>query len=516
MLDLLSSRQVPDAVTPTPAQQALALADKMYWRLRNRRLEIEKNEAYYQGQQKLTFATDEWMKANGARYDGFSDNWCASVVNAIGERTSVIGLKLRDEDPMIKDAEQARRASGLWDQWLVNEMEAQSSQGFLTSFVAKRSYVLVWKDLTTGNSEMTWEHPSNVEIEYDWMNPRKRKAAIKTWVDETNEYMTLYTPTLLYKWQRARILISPLLNPQSIQMEERGYGTFGVWVPRQPKSDNSWPLPNPMKSVPIVEVPNRPLLRGEPVSEIAGVIPIQDTINLFWAYAIFAADSASMPARVLLGAQPPMRQILDDLGNIIGKEVLTMKAMNESRFAVFSGENAKIDQWDAAQLAVFTDVIEIAVGHIAAQTRTPATYLMANKGLSNVSAEGMESSEAGLANKEIEFQRFAGPNIREIFRLTALAQDDTKLSEEVRLSTVVWQDAFVRSPSQMADALLKKKQMGYPLEWILEQDGVDPYDMQRIKDMIADEQNDPQIQAANRALTQVANGASDGAPAGGE
>jgi Phage portal protein, SPP1 Gp6-like len=484
------------------SEEAFNLTETIYWRLRNRRAEIEKQEAYYAGEQSLTFATDEWLKANGARYSEFSDNWCASVVNAIGERTKVTGIKLRGADPMQKDVAANARASQLWDQWNLNELDAQSSQGFLTSFIAKRSYVLVWGD--GADAEVTWEHPANVEIQYDWMQPRKRDAALKTWVDDKTEYATLYTPTHLWKWQRPRRQSTMLYAPQSVQMLETGIGADARWVPREVPGE-VWPLKNPMGAVPIVEVPNRPLLRGEPVSEIAGVIPKQDAINLLWAYLFFAADYASMPARVLLGSAPPMRKILDELGVQVGQEPIELPTLADSRFMVFSGEHAKTSQWDAAKLDVFTDVIEVLVGHIASQTRTPPTYLISKTGMSNVNGEGLKGSEIGLVKKELEFQTFATPAMRDVFSLIAKAQMNQELAREVRLSTIVWQNPEIRSEAQLADALLKKRQTGYPLEYLMELDGIDPYDMARIKSMIEAEALDPQIEAANRQLAAIAN-----------
>jgi hypothetical protein len=460
------------------SKEALALVNKINKRLSARRPEIDMFEQYYAGHQKLTFATDEWLKANGARYSEFSDNWCASVTNAIGERTKVLGIKLRGEDPMVRDIATQRRASGLWDHWLRNQMDAQSSQGFLTSFNAKRSYVMVWGD----DAEITWEHPANVEIEYDWMNPRKRTAALKTWVDESTEYANLYTATELWKFSRPRSTVGMDTQPQSVQMGATNTGNWGAWTLREVAGEPN-PQRNPMGVVPIVEVPNRPMLRGEPVSEIETVIPKQNAVNLLWAYLFFAADYASMPARVLLGASPPMRRIPQSDGTFL-EQPLTMKELNETRFAVFSGEHAKVDQWDAAKLDVFTDVIDILVGHIHSQTRTPPTYLISKVGMSNVSEGGLEGSEIGLVNKQKEFQTFANPAIQEIFRLVALAKGEDSLADEVRMSTIVWKNPEIQNDAQLSDALLKKRQTGYPLEWIMEQDGIDPYDMARIKQML--------------------------------
>lgn len=462
---------------------ALSMVNRIYARLAARRPEIDMFEQFYAGQQSLAFATDEWLRSNGARYSEFSDNWCASVTNAVAEREKVIGIKLRGEDPLVRDAATQKRASGLWDHWLRNQMDAQSSQGFLTTFNAKRSYVLVWGD----DAEITWEHPSNVEIEYDWMNPRKRKAALKTWVDETKEYANLYTADELFKFERPRNSIGLRNQPQSVQMENHGNGAWGAWTAREVAGE-PWPLRNPMGVVPIVEVQNRPMLRGEPVSEIESVIPKQNAVNLLWAYLFFAADYASMPARVLLGATPPMRKIMHDDGVTFHEEPVTMQSLNETRFAVFSGEHAKIDQWDAAKLDVFTNVIDILVGHIFSQTRTPPTYLISKVGMSNVGGDGLEKSELGLIQKALEFQTFANPAMQEIFTLTALAKGEKSLAEEVKLSTIVWKNPAIRSDTQLADAYLKKRQTGYPLEWILEQDGVDPYDMDRIIKMKAREE----------------------------
>lgn len=480
---------------------AVALITKMYWRLAGRRDQIDMFERYYAGDQKLAFATDEWLKANGARYSQFSDNWCASVTNAIGERTKLTGIKLRGEDPLVRDTETLKRASDLWDTWNRNEMAAQSSQGFITSFNSKRSYILVWGD----DAESTWEHPSNVEIEYDWMNPRKRTAALKTWVDETHEYANLYTATELWKFQRPRNTIALQMYPQSVQMENHGFGAWGAWVPREVPGE-VWPLKNPMGVVPIVEVPNRPMLRGEPVSEIEGVIPKQNAINLLWAYLFFAADYASMPARVLMGAKPPMRKVMHDDGVTFHEEQITMQELNETRFAVFSGENASIGQWDPAKLDVFSNEVDVLVGHIFSQTRTPPTYLITKVGMSNVNADGLKASEIGLVKKELEFQTFATPEMREYFRLVALAQGDAKLAEEVRLSTMVWMNPEITSEAQLADSLVKKKSIGYPLEYLMELDGIDPYDMARIQQMIQKESDAAMSFGVQAALTTQMNG----------
>jgi hypothetical protein len=252
-----------------------------------------------------------------------------------------------------------------------------------------------------------------------------------------------------------------------------------------------------------VEIANRPRLLGDPVSEIRGVMPMQDAINLLWAYLFLAADYASMPARVALGTAPPMVPIMDSDGKQIGSRPVDMKDLAEKRLLYLTGENAKIDAWDAARLDVFTDTIEVSVGHIAAQTRTPPHYLVANKGLSNLSGDALTAAEIGLVQKANEFITFTNPALREVLRLVATVLNDQGLAAQARLATIVWKNREIRSESQLADALVKKRQMGYPLEFLMEQEGHDPATIRRVMEMSERELSDPQLMAAMRPFGGV-------------
>nr|WP_246318510.1 phage portal protein [Leifsonia psychrotolerans] len=471
------------------------MVNRIYTRLNARRPAIEKSEEYADGKQPLSFATEEWRKANAARYDGFSDNWCGPVITAEAERLSHTGIKMLGDN----GTEAARI---LWEQWLLNEMEMQSSQGFVTSLTTGRSFVSVWGD-KNDQPQVTWEHPSNVEIEYDWENPRLRKAALKTWLDETTEYATLYTADALWKFERPRERSKDDRESQAQQGRVKASADDG-WIPRE-VSGETWPLNNPIGDVPVVEIPNRPRLGGDPLSEIAGVIPMQDFINLLWAYLALSADYASMPARVVLHQGPPKMPILDSNGQKIGEKAIEIKDLAEKRLLYLSGEDTAIDSWAAADLKVFTDAIEIGVGHIASQTRTPPTYLISKTGMSNVNGEGLKASEIGLVKKTMEFQRGVAPALREVYRLIALALGDQALARQARLSTISWASAEIRSDAQLADALVKLKSIGFPLEYLMELYGLGPVEIERILAMREQELLDPQLAAATRELTHLGN-----------
>ncbi len=468
------------------ADAARKLTQRIYVRLNNRRPEVDSFEAYYEGKQPLSFATEEWRKANAERYAGFSDNWCGTVVNAEAERLNPVGV-----------TNLPKRAAGmLWDQLQMNEFDAQFSQGVVTALTARRCFAIVWGD-ADDNSVVTFEHPSNVEIEYDWENPRKRVAAVKTWVDEESEFATLFTADEVFKWVRPRESVIDETDPLADQ-KRLEFASTGGWMERVTPNE-VWPIRNPLGEVPVVEIQNRPTLKGDPLSEIQGVVPMQDFINLLWAYLMLAADYASMDARVMLSSEPPKIPVLDKDGKQIGTRPVEMKDLREKRLLSITGENARIDSWQAAKLDIFTDAIEVAVGHIAAQTRTPPHYLVTNKGLSNLSGDALTAAEIGLNKKAGEFITFTDPQLREVLRLVALVKGDDKLAQQVRLARIQWQNPEIRSEGQLADALLKKSQIGWPFEELLSEYGKSPADIRRIMKL-----RQAELDAAVGAGVQVA------------
>jgi hypothetical protein len=480
---------------PLSAAEALAKTQKLYETVVGRRAFVAAADEYYRGKQKLRFASDKWSEYHAARYRDFCDNWCHPVANSPNERLRVDGFRLSD------DPEQSSAEKDLWRDWQANDMEAQSSQGFLASIISGRSFVLTWG---TSDDEpvTTWERADQVAIAYDPEIPGKATASIKTWIDGSLEFATLYTDDEVWKWQRP--YIENKITSYDGAPPRAGnffYTTAGLavpntmgkgWEPRQAADDNSWPLPNPLGVQPMVELPNRPVLGGEPISDIAGTMAMQDAINLLWAYLFTAADFASMPARVVMGQEPPKIPILDATGQKVGEQVVDLKKIAQDRILWLTGENSKIGQWDAAKLDVFTGVIETAVTHIAAQTRTPPHYLVLGKGMVNVNAEGMKTAETGLVMKTKEIQLFLTPPTRGVFQRMALVRGNDAVAKEARFGVVEWKDAENHSEAQLVDALVKLQTIGFPFPWLAERYGLSQTELTRVLAMRKTEQeNDP-------------------------
>jgi hypothetical protein len=478
---------------PLTTEQALAVTKRLHATVVDRQDFVRVVEEYYRGQQALKYASAKWREFHGNRYAGFADNWCAPVANTPNERLRVDGFRL-DDDPEQSDAEK-----GLWKDWQLNGMEAQSSQGFLHGLIARRSYVKVWG---TSDDEpiATWERADQMTIEYDPARPGVGRYDLKTWVDGDIEYATMSTPDEVWKWKR------PYKGPGQgglVATDGKPLSSRGTWEAHQPADDDRWPIDNPMGVITGVEMPNRPLLGAEPLSEIEGTMAMQDAINLLWAFLFTQADFASMPARVVMGQEPPKLPILDATGQQIGERAVDLKKLAEDRILWLTGKDTKIGQWDAAKLDVFSSVIEIAVTHIAAQTSTPATRLVLGKGMVNVSADGMRAAETGQVMKVREMQLFLTPPVRGVFQRFALVRDQKDLAEKCRLGTVGWRDAENHSEAQRVDALQKLDAIGFPFAWIAERYGLSPSDVARVLEMKAKEREDDPLLEAARQLPAV-------------
>lgn len=454
-------------------EQAHAILDKLATELRNRQTDIESLDGAYRGEHKLSFASDDFREYFGSRYAKFSDNWCGIVADAPHERLEVTGIRLKGDDNGDDD---------LWDSWRENDADAYSDLAMLDAIISKRAFALVW-GTEDGDPRITWEHPSQCIVSYD-PETRARVAGAKVWADDTHEFATLYLADEIWKFQRSRVQSS---------LELPAHMLDGGWEPRA-----EGVIDNPLGKVPLVELANRPRLIGEPVSDIAGVLPMQHSINLFWSYLFAGADEATLGQRVIIGGEMPTVPVLNAEGVEIGTRPIDIKKFSRGRALWLEDPTTKIEQWTPAKLDVFTNEIEIMVGHIAAQTRTPAHYLLIGGTIANVSGDAMKALETGLVKRTEEKTQHFGRAIRDVFELVALVKDDTAKAAAVRSGRVLWKDIENRSDAQRADALSKKKEIGYPLRYLLELDGLSPTEIDRVMGMVADEAMDPILERVLR------------------
>lgn len=435
--------------------QARELTDQLETELYDRAPDAERLTDYYEGWQPLRFASSEFREYFADRYRDFSDNWVQVVADAPVERLEVTGFQLPG---------QQRADPDLYRVWQANGLDADSQLGFTGAVIASRSFVLVWGNPDDESTpEVTFEDASQCVVAYEPGSRRKRAAALKWWQDGSREFANLYMPDEVWKFER------PLQRQTETLPLAMAQDSLREWQPR-PSEPN--PIPNPMGQVPMVELQNRPLLIRYPVSDVRSVVPLQDAVNILWANLFTAADFAAFPQRVVLGAQPPKTPVFNEAGDIIGEQAIDLGEFNVRRLLWLEDENAKTAEWTAAQLDNYITVIDEAVGHIAAQTRTPQHYLVGK--MANLSSDALIAAEAGLVKRCQEKQLWFGQSLREVNVLIALAQGKKTKAKSIRSGRVLWKDTESRSQAQLTDALAKLKSIGFPFEWVAAQYGLTP------------------------------------------
>ncbi|MFJ9318797.1 phage portal protein [Streptomyces globisporus] len=448
---MLTLRGVAVALSP------LEDLNNLYAKMKRRAATAEIWSNYYNGDVPLKFASPEFKNQTGELFDNFSDNWSQVVPDATVERMVPIAFRLND----------GTIDSAAWDAWRRNECDVEVGLAFLEALIAGRSYGLVWKPDGI-NTEITFHDVRQAIVEYVPGKRRARRAGLLVWKDGGQERASLFYPDAVFLWVRET------------------QNSFGFALGNDAGWISAGVLANPLGAVPLVALENRARLRGKPTSEIASVAPLQDAANTLWAHLLTAADERAVPARAVLGMDRPTKEILDEEGEVIGEEDLPIDRFRRDRLLWLEREGAQIAEFSAADLTNYTSVIETAVRHIAAQTRTPPSYLTGE--MVNVSADALVASEAGLVAKVQERQRYFGASLRELMRLEALAAGDPARAEALSMGSVVWRDAQFRSEAQYADALTKYRAINVPDEALWERmPDTTPEEIERWKSMRADQ-----------------------------
>lgn len=371
--------------------------------------------------------------------------WASLAVDSVLDRLEVGGIRTGD-----KQADQ-----DLWRMvWQANAMDSESKLGHQSVMTNGRAYATIWPD-ADGNPEVVLDSSEQMIVMYaeGRHQPRHRIAALRYWSDEDDsdrKYMTLYRADGLYKFVEAREQADRdehvKVGGTYFKMREE-IGRDGLVEP--------WPLENPFRVVPVVEIAtNRQLQAGSfPYArgEFSHCLGLLDRINLLTFLGLVVAVWMGFPLRYMIGD----KILRDDDNNPIppfeGKP---------NELAQIENPAAKIGQLEAADrknLSIFDELSQFA-----AVTKTPAHYFPNSTGLSNISADMIRALEGGLHAKVDGIHKpFVGQGTEEVLRVGGLMLPSP--IEVPPEASIWWIDKQSRSLAEAADAAGKLKDILPPL-----------------------------------------------------
>lgn len=403
---------------------------------------------YYDSENKnLSYAQKKFSEIFGDLFIGWRDNFCPLIVDSISERLRIQGFRMGPEEAADKDA---------GDIWQRNSMDAESNAGHIDSLMAGSSVIGVWGD-EDDEPVMVPESSEDVVVQYEPGSRRKRIASMKQYTDDWGvEHATLWLPGRVYKTTRG--------------------GHDRRWVP--PGNGER----NPLGLIPHVPLLNRTRLKQEPFSELAAVIPVQDAINKVAADALVASEFAAFPQRILAGIEQPGDDATDSELEQARQEMIRAYI---DRILTLDSPDAKWGQFEAADLKNYVVLIDMLVQHMASQSRVPFHYFLLNGGQAP-SGESITAAEAGLVAKARERMLHFGESWEEAMRLAFLVKGDMSRASAYS-AEVIWADPEYRSKAQLADSLLKMKELGVPERQLQEEYGYTPTQILRFAQMREEE-----------------------------
>lgn len=453
--------QSPDSGTPE------WWLKRLLGRLRVAAAQAREYEEFHEGQQRLAFASDKFAEVFGRRYARLPSNFMPLVVNAEKDRLIVQGFRF------------ANRQAGdpaTWGVWQENQLDAESQIAHEIALVKGQAFALVTPQ-AGATPLITIEDPTETIVESAPGNRRLRQAALKVYRDDEDRMRAyLYTAEAIYRYRSDKALSGDTTNTwESIRWE--AYADAG----------EDFPITNPLGTVPVIPLTNRPRRDGSGRSEIASIMGNQNAINKLRFDALVASEFVAFPQRWATNIDIP-----EDPDT--GKPIAPFKPGVDTLWAVrrpTPEESAEygdrlpvpaFGQFPAADLAAYFKSIDSELGLMVAASATPYYYLFGSPTSVPPTGESIKSSEAALVKKIAAQELHFGEGWEETMRLALIASNQTAKARTD--GEVIWADAETRNEGARTDSILKQFQAGLlPEEFALEELGYSPQAIARIRQL---------------------------------
>ena len=446
---------VLDVVRATPDSLDLDLIeaqrDRLLDRLRVQRIHAAELWQWYEGRQPLPSVASRYAPAYKLLLELSRTPWARLVVDAIAERLHVSGFRSGNATPAEDEA--------AWNVFRDSSLDADEWLVYTEALITGVGYVSVSQ--REGEADVTIAPESAFEVTHEPEpgNRRDVAAALKlypaSWTG-TTFVVELYRPEATYVW----------LGESS---QSLGDGVFPIDEPAKRhtiewQDDDPFETPNSAGIVPVVPFENRATVLGGGVSELEDCVSILRRIDKLTLDKLMTSEFASFRQRWATGLEVPR----DETGNPVEPFSAAV-----SKLWVSENPETKFGSFDASDLDPYLKAIDADIAALAAISRVPAHYLIQSSLANPPSAESLLAGESGLVAKVRERQRRFGESWEQTMRLAFALSNEPDFASDTRLE-VVWTDAEMRNPAQVADAAVKLQSIGVPQEALWEYIGATP------------------------------------------
>jgi len=383
--------------------------------------ELKTNNAYYDSThrpQAIGMATPVEMQKLLA-----SIGWCRVYLDSIEERLNLQGFRL---------AGAGKADDKLWKWWQANKLDEFAGLGHREALKHGRAYVAISvPDKNDPLADKTCPiirvfSPAEMYAEIDRRNDRVKWAirVIDSSTGETNEIgqqlpnvVTLYMPMFTAVYER---------------------GVNG-WVETE-RVDHKLGI------VPVVPLLNRTNLNDvHGTSEISNELrDVTDVASRTMMNMAATMELMAIPQRLLFGVDRD--ELMKQSGGSTYQAYI-------ARILAFTDENAQAQQFQAAELRNFTEVMQELTKQAATYTGLPPQYLSFSSD-NPASAEAIRSSESRLVTKCERKATIFGSAWEQVMRIAMLVMGETLPEGAYRMESI-WGDPATPTFAAQADAVTK-------------------------------------------------------------
>ena len=424
--------------------------DRLLGRLRVQRAQAAPLWAWYAGKQPLPAVSARYRPAYRLLLELSRTPWARLVVDAISERLHVQGFETRDR------ADEAEA----WALFLASSLDADEWLVYTEALITGSGYVSVSaSDVEGGPAVIAPESAFEVTHEPAPGNRRRVAQAVKVYPLDWSGLgfaCELYRPEATYRWL-TEVTGQPL-DAEKFPIDDVARAESIRWEP-----DDPFETPNPLGVVPVIPFENRATILGGGFSELEDCVPILRRIDKLTLDKLMTSEFASFRQRWATGLEVPRDP---ETGNPVEPYTAAV-----TKLWVSDNPDTRFGTFEASDLDPYLQAIDADIAALAAISRVPAHYLIQTSLANPPSAESLIAGESGLVAKVRERQRRFGEAWE---RALALALAIERGSADVPALAVIWADAEMRNPAQVADAAVKLQTIGVPQEALWRYIGATP------------------------------------------